>query len=563
MRCVYLAVFILFLLPNAAFAEYINSFTSEIEIQKDGSFVVNEQINYLFTEPRRGIFRYIPIEHPQGSSRWYKDRYVEVEVLDVSMDGRYVRYEINEESDETYIKIGDPNVTISGGHMYEITYRVNGGLSYFEGDAAELYWNVTGNGWEVPIGTVEVIVTSPSLFTGERACYRGTLGSNTSCLENSITEDRAYFKVSGLKPREGATIAVAVDERNIERVILEKNQMIIFWTAIVLLWFSGLTYFVYRYKTKHQTGNTIIAHYEPYKDFKPMYTGLLFDGMLEPKDITACIVYLAEQGFLKIKKTTGKVLFFFEVDDYEISLLRDPNETPTRFQREVLKLLFGGISTIGDTVTLSDLKRNISKQKENQTILKELKKDLEQDLKDSGFFQVTIPSHYVFGGAVAVIVTAATLFGFLFGSLITSMIPLVIITILSLIVLAFAYRRRTRKGYEALDHLKGFKEFLSVTEKERYAFHNAPTKSPEQFMEYLPYAIAFGVEKKWAEVFKDITIPDPDWYEGAGTAHFSATNLTTSLGAFSTAFASSSGSSGSSGGGSVGGGGGGGGGGSW
>ena len=83
-------------------------------------------------------------------------------------------------------------------------------------------------------------------------------------------------------------------------------------------------------------------------------------------------------------------------------------------------------------------------------------------------------------------------------------------------------------------------------------------------MQYLPYAIAFGVEQEWSEAFKSITIPNPEWYDGGSTSSFSATNLTTSLGAFSTAFASSSGSSGGSGGsGSVGGGSGGGGGGSW
>ena len=123
--------------------------------------------------------------------------------------------------------------------------------------------------------------------------------------------------------------------------------------------------------------------------------------------------------------------------------------------------------------------------------------------------------------------------------------------------------RRTRKGYEALDHLRGFKQFLSVTEKERYVFHNAPERNAEQFMEYLPYAIAFGVEKEWAKAFEGITIPDPSWYDGGSGSHaFSAVGLTNSLGSFSTALASS-GMSASSGGGSSGGGSGGGGGGSW
>ena len=84
-------------------------------------------------------------------------------------------------------------------------------------------------------------------------------------------------------------------------------------------------------------------------------------------------------------------------------------------------------------------------------------------------------------------------------------------------------------------------------------------------MEFLPYAIAFGVEKEWAKAFEGIIIPNPTWYDGGsgGVSTFNAVSLTNSVGGFSTAFATSSGTSASSGGGSSGGGGGGGGGGSW
>ncbi len=83
-------------------------------------------------------------------------------------------------------------------------------------------------------------------------------------------------------------------------------------------------------------------------------------------------------------------------------------------------------------------------------------------------------------------------------------------------------------------------------------------------MEYLPYAIAFGVEKEWAEVFKDITIPNPAWYSENGGGTFAPVSFAQSMHAFSSSVSSaSSSSSGSGGGGSSGGGGGGGGGGGW
>ena len=84
------------------------------------------------------------------------------------------------------------------------------------------------------------------------------------------------------------------------------------------------------------------------------------------------------------------------------------------------------------------------------------------------------------------------------------------------------------------------------------------------FDQYLPYAMAFGVEDAWAEQFKDIYTEEPQWHTGS-TGTFSPAMFAQSMQAFSTDFtaASAPASSGSSGGGSVGGGFGGGGGGSW
>jgi hypothetical protein len=35
-----------------------------------------------------------------------------------------------------------------------------------------------------------------------------------------------------------------------------------------------------------------------------------------------------------------------------------------------------------------------------------------------------------------------------------------------------------------------------MTEKERIEFFNSPETNPQEFLDYLPYAIAFGVEEK-------------------------------------------------------------------
>jgi uncharacterized membrane protein YgcG len=562
-----LLVAVFLLIPATVRAEIIESFVADIEVRKDATFSVTEHIDYTFEGEKHGIFRYIPTMHQEQPRSIFRERYTDVDVESVTMDGEPVPFQESAGGGQIFLKIGDPNSTITGTHRYEISYTVEGGLSYEENGGAELYWNVTGNGWEVPMRYVEVRVTSPDgILLRERACYRGPVGEANSC--ERVTEENGTVIFSGslFPPQHGLTVAQALSRTATREDIRERYKPLLLWGLIVLVGLVTGGVSLYRYKTKFDTDAPIIPQYEPYPGVKPMYAGLLFDKRLDPRDITAGIVYLAEQGFIKIKKIDTKVLFFFEVDDYELTLTKSADELGSAFERRLLNLLFGlGEMTAGKRVTLRELKENYGKARENGLILQGLKSDLSEDLQEQGFFtEVNVFKVFVTVFGVTFLVFAGSLVLSSFSGAFT---PLVFISIpAGIVALIFlAGGRRTQKGYEALDHLKGFKDFLSVTDKDRFIFHNAPEKNAEQFMEYLPYAIAFGVEKQWAKTFEGITIPNPDWYDGGGgMTSFNAGGLTQSLGAFSTAFAGTSASgSASSGGGSSGGGGGGGGGGSW
>ncbi|MEE8370716.1 MAG: hypothetical protein V3R73_01115, partial [Sphingomonadales bacterium] len=140
----------------------------------------------------------------------------------------------------------------------------------------------------------------------------------------------------------------------------------------------------------------------------------------------------------------------------------------------------------------------------------------------------------------------------------------------------FLLKRPTLKGRRLMDELEGFKDYLSVAEKDRLKFHNPPEKTPELFEKYVPYAIALKVEDMWGSQFEDVLANaareagrdgySPAWYSGGGR-RFRTTSFTSSLSSgFTSAISSasqapSSGGSGFSGGFSGGGGGGGGGGG--
>lgn len=393
----------------------------------------------------------------------------------------------------------------------------------------------------------------------ERACYRGRVGETASCETVRSDGDVSVFAGRNFAPGEGLTVAHALNRTIIDVDIRER-----FKTFFVILFVLGLgvpivAYALYRYKTAFRTDRTIIPQYEPYPEVKPMYAGYLFDKQLDPRDITAGIVYLAREGFLRIKKTEAKVLFVFEVDDYEMTLLRPTTDTSDTFEQKILELVFGSGAEVGKKVSLRDLKDNYSVAIKNAKLIQELKQGLRDDMKERGLYAGFSFSSVFSKATIAIFAGIGLLIALVSEA---AVIMYVVIGFLALIALLDG--RRTRKGYEALDHLRGFKDFLSITEKDRYIFHNAPAINAEQFMEYLPYAIAFGVEKQWAKTFEGITIPNPEWYEGGtGVQTFNAVSLSQSLGSFSTAFASSSAGSASSGGGHSGGGSGGGGGGSW
>ncbi len=548
--------------------ESVPEFRTEMTVNADGSFLVEEFIAYDFgRDQRHGMFRHIPLAHPQAATKWYNERFIDIDVKSVTRNNANEPYQLSETNGYLEIKIGDPDRTITGKHEYRITYQVRGGLSYYSDLEPELYWDATGTEWPVVLERVRVTLNDPeNMFTIGRACYQGAEETNRSCESITATTSKVVFTASTVLPGQGLTIAQRLKGAAVETLIVESVSPLFTWVPGMLVALLALVALLYRIKTAHRPDVPIIAEYEPYPGVLPMFTGVLMDGRLDPRDITASLLYLAEQGFIKIRKTEQKVLFLFEIDDYELTLLRDIDDVPTRFHEEIIGLLFGS-EEVGGTIKLSELKKDMSKQRANAKRLSKLRSAVADDVIERGFYEHVIKLKYIFG-LLAVLAALFYVVGLgldVIGVQVSVVYVWLAFSILIMVAVGVSvvYRRRTRLGYEALNHLKGFKDFLSVTGEERFKFHNAPSKSPEQFLEYLPYAVALGVEKEWAEVFEDITIPQPNWYDGGSVGSFNATALATNLGSFSSAFAASSGSSGSSGGGSVGGGAGGGGGGSW
>ncbi len=544
----------LFCAPFFVLAESIPAFTAHYEIEEDGSVLVTERVTYDFeSEERHGIFRNLILTHPDGASAWYKRRVVLLDVVSVTRDGIVEPYEVSGGT-ERQIKIGDADITISGPHVYEITYRLRGALREASDGTVELYWNVTGREW--PAAITKVSFTASGVIGETASCYT----TSGDCVMSGDATSGWSVEVPNLPSGEELTVGVSTSLDPALAVSKETWRTDLIALLLMIPMTFGTIIAMWRYEYFYYRRRPIIAEYEPYEGVEPMFAGTLLDDQLGAHDITAGLIYLAEQGFVHIKRTERKVIWLFDVTDYELTLKRPLAEVPSEFLSSVLKLVFPADAAVDTMVPLSSIKSDTTKKIANSKIINELSEAIRSDLVTRGFMESKriLPRDYVVIGLFFVLIIFTSAIQSVIG--IVWYLVLIAGTVLYGIYLAVTYRRRTAKGYEAMYHLKGFKEFLSVTDKDRFDFHNAPERSPEQFMKYLPYAIAFQVEKKWAAAFADMEITTPDWYEG-GTGTFAATAFASDISSFTSSVTSST--SASSGGGSAGGGGGGGGGGSW
>ncbi len=100
----------------------------------------------------------------------------------VDLDGKKYKVDTTKSGEQYVLKIGDPDKTITGDHVYVISYKVRGALGYFK-DYDELYWNATGTEWNVPIQQALSTITLPKKFNEtdvKITCFTGSHGSTRS-----------------------------------------------------------------------------------------------------------------------------------------------------------------------------------------------------------------------------------------------------------------------------------------------------------------------------------------------------------------------------------------------
>ena len=559
---------LLLVLPAVAGAdERILNFDSTIRVMRDGWIEVTEEITVRAegNRIRRGIYRDIPLEYFDRFNNRYE---VRIEPLLVRRNDASEAFHVVESNRHIRVYFGRSDRYIDRGvHRYVFRYRANRMLGFFD-DHDELYWNVTGFDWEFPIDAASARVefdfdVDASAVTHE--AYTGPLGARgrdyTSRLEHDGSAE--FESNSPLSSLNGLTIVVGWPKGHVTEptawqravwMVSDNRNLLVAFAGLVLLFAYYVP--VWRKHGRDPEPGPVVTRYEPPAGFSPASLRYIHQMYYDDTVMAAAIVNLAVKGYVEILND----------DDEHTLVRRDPGADAPPLapgEQELYEVLF----LKSPTMRLHH---------DNHMVLGSAKSAHRQSLRqdyNQHYFRwngwLNLP------GIAIVLLTTLVALNIGRGPTFP-VIATIVVMFLTMAVFAIIMKRPTMRGRKLLDEMTGFQDYLEDAEKYEMNLRNPPEKTPQLFETYLPYALALGVEQRWAEKFAAIlgSIRNPDgspyrpaWYYGdfsVGNLGTTTSNMASGLSSALTQSVSPPGSSsGGGGGGFSGGGGGGGGGGGW
>ena len=559
-------------------AEQIRSFDVAMAVQPDTTIAVTERISYQFPEgeERRGIIRDLVIADPLDDGRLWT---YGVTVRSVTADGSPVPFEATEDGSLLRVRIGDPDVLVSGVVDYVIEYGVTGAMRtyaadelagdepYGEGDV-ELYWDLVGSGWEVPIAAATATVTGPqpALAYG---CYAGAPGSETEC---PVAEDGDALRfgpvsldigsaLTGVIAYPGAAFTAVPVPSIAEPEPTTPISTLLAIAAPIALIALALPIAIVLVSRRRLRGAELDGapvQFGPPGDLRPAQLQAGATGEVDAAGALATLLDLVARGHITLAADDGGLL---GQDRITVTWVSANPDDMSDWEQALLASILGGAeqgTLQGYNAAFAEAVKATSGQLVKEaTAAGRWSADGNADWK-----------RWLFGGMALGLLIAFS--GFLFGD--WTLVGFVVG--IALIVGCFIASRlvpvnQTRSSAQFLAEYRGFEKLLDTdaAEARRELAQRMGLTTAAVFATMLPYAVIYGLDESWTHAFPDIE-PEQLRQMGYQVGSMSALNGLVNSGRTSVDAASheqgtgrSSGSGFS--GGSAGGGGGGGGGGSW
>lgn len=558
-----LALFVFLGVAFPALAEeFIRSYHSVVEVAADGKLAVTETITARAEGQniKRGIFRDFPLYALDANNRRTK---VDFNVVSVERDGTPENWRTENIDGGIRIYTGSADRFLpTGEHVFQITYTTARQIRYFS-DYDELTWNVTGNGWQFPMGEISATITLPQgVKATDTAVFTGPLGAKGKDAR-ILNEGNEVFFASTRPFTVGESMTVAVKLPKGAIAAPDTSQEAGWWlrdNLAILLSGGGLLAVLFYYlRAWFAVGR------DPAK-------GVVVPRWDAPEGLSPALVnYVDNRGFsgagwtaLSASALDLAVKGYVVLEDLKNSIvIRRTEKAAATDLPTGQKTLLSSIGGPGETLTIDK-----AHGAEVEKVGKQFRAAIEKEHRgkyyhsNSGyiffgiFFSIAlIVATLVFGDLDEFAIAAVLVFGFFafffsilsigigrqfsrgaslrkriggivmlafagfvafsaIGGIATQILLDVTHDTKSLALAAiggivltnalflFLMGAPTPLGRKLMDGIEGLRTYLTLAEKDRMNMAAAPAMSPQHFETLLPYAVALGVEKPWSRTFE-------------------------------------------------------------
>jgi uncharacterized membrane protein YgcG len=296
----------------------VDSYNVDMTVNENNTFNITEDISAYFNVPKHGIIRTIPLTNRVDRL----DGTVSVnraKVTGISVDAPYSASVSN---GNEVIKIGDADTTLTGTKDYRISYTYNLGKDTGKG-YDELYMNIIGNDWDIPIGNVTFTIRMPKEFDASKLGFsRGAAGStDSSGVTYQVNGNVITGSYSGvLNPGEALTVRLQLPDGYFTGASTNFDMMLILSFLLPVLFMLSTVFTWFRFGKDDPVVETV--EFYPPKGFNSAEVGFLYKGRADSNDVVSLLIYLADKGYIKITEIEEHSLFM-KSNTFKLTKIKD------------------------------------------------------------------------------------------------------------------------------------------------------------------------------------------------------------------------------------------------